>query len=209
MSDPVAELARIVPDGWLVGGTVRDRLLGRETADYDVAIAGSVAEAARALGRAAGGYAFELSEAFGAWRVVAHDHAWQVDVLGLNGATIEEDLRRRDFTINAIAAPLGREGYVDPFGGLQDLRGRRLRAVTPEAFDRDPLRTLRLARIACELGFEVEAQTLGLARSAAPALGGVAPERVFVELRRVVCAPAALDGLELMDRIGVTEVILP
>ncbi|MGZ4192751.1 MAG: hypothetical protein ACXVRW_09890, partial [Solirubrobacteraceae bacterium] len=102
MSDPVAELARIVPDGWLVGGTVRDRLLGRETADYDVAIAGSVAEAARALGRAAGGYAFELSEAFGAWRVVAHDHAWQVDVLGLNGATIEEDLRRRDFTINAI-----------------------------------------------------------------------------------------------------------
>ncbi|MGZ4297696.1 MAG: HD domain-containing protein [Solirubrobacteraceae bacterium] len=209
MSDPVAELARIVPDGWLVGGTVRDRLLGRETADYDVAIAGSVAEAARALGRAAGGYAFELSEAFGAWRVVAHDHAWQVDVLGLNGATIEEDLRRRDFTINAIAAPLGREGYVDPFGGLQDLRGRRLRAVTPEAFDRDPLRTLRLARIACDLGFEVEAQTLGLARSAAPALGGVAPERVFVELRRVVCAPAALDGLELMDRIGVTEVILP
>ncbi|MGZ4194294.1 MAG: HD domain-containing protein, partial [Solirubrobacteraceae bacterium] len=106
-------------------------------------------------------------------------------------------------------APLGREGYVDPFGGLQDLRGRRLRAVTPEAFDRDPLRTLRLARIACDLGFEVEAQTLGLARSAAPALGGVAPERVFVELRRVVCAPAALDGLELMDRIGVTEVILP
>ena len=209
MSDPVAELARIEPDGWLVGGTVRDRLLERATSDYDVAIAGPVADVARTLGRAAGGYAFELSEAFGAWRVVAHDHAWQIDLLPLNGDTIEEDLARRDFTINAIAAPLSREGYVDPFGGLEDLRARRLRAVSAEAFERDPLRTLRLARIACELGFEVEAETLELARRAAPALAGVAPERVFAELRRVLCAPAALQGLELMDRIGVTDVILP
>ena len=209
MSDPVPELARIVPDGWLVGGTVRDRLLGRETADYDVAVVGPAADAARALGRAAGGYAFELSEAFGAWRVVAHDHAWQVDVLPLNGSTIEEDLAQRDFTINAIAAPLGDGDHVDPFGGLQDLRAHRLRAVSPQAFERDPLRTLRLARIACELGFEVAAETLELARRAAGALDGVAPERVFAELRRVVTAPAALAGLELMDQLGVTDVILP
>lgn len=209
MTDPVAELARIEPDGWLVGGTVRDRLLERETADYDVAIAGPVAEAARTLGRVAGGHAFELSEAFGVWRVVAHDHAWQLDLLPLNGDTIAEDLARRDFTINAIAAPLGREGYVDPFGGLEDLRARRLRAVSAEAFERDPLRTLRLARIACELGFEVEPETLELARRAAPALAGVAPERVFAELRRVLCAPAALEGLDLMDRIGVTDVVVP
>ena len=209
MSDPLAELARLAPDAWLVGGTVRDRLLGRETADFDVAVAGSPADAARALGRAAGGYAFELSEAFGAWRVVAHDHAWQVDVLPLNGATIEEDLARRDLTINAIAAPLGRDGHVDPFGGLEDLRHHRLRAVSPDAFERDPLRTLRLARIACELSFAVEAGTLEQARAAAPALADVAAERVFVELRRVLCASAALDGLELMDRIGVTAVILP
>jgi putative nucleotidyltransferase with HDIG domain len=209
MSDPLAELARLTPDAWLVGGTVRDRLLGRETADFDVAVAGSPADAARALGQAAGGYAFELSEAFGAWRVVAHDHAWQVDVLPLNGATIEEDLARRDLTINAIAVPLGRDGHVDPFGGLEDLRHHRLRAVSPDAFERDPLRTLRLARIACELSFAVESTTLEQARAAAPALADVAPERVFVELRRVLCAPAALDGLELMDRIGVTDIVLP
>ncbi|MGH2894519.1 MAG: HDIG domain-containing metalloprotein, partial [Solirubrobacteraceae bacterium] len=209
MSDPVAELARIVPDGWLVGGTVRDRVLGRETADFDVATAGSAAEVARALGRAAGGYAFELSEAFGAWRIVAHDRTWQVDVLPLNGATIEEDLGRRDLTINAIGAPLGSVGYVDPFGGLEDLSAHRLRAVSPMAFERDPLRTLRLARLACELDFDVETATRGLARAAAPALAGVAPERVFAELRRVVCAPAALTGLELMDAIGITEVVLP
>jgi putative nucleotidyltransferase with HDIG domain len=209
MIDPVAELAQIVPEGWLVGGTVRDRLLRRATLDYDVIIAGSVADAARKLGRAAGGFAFELSEAFGAWRVVAHDHTWQVDVLPLNGDSIEEDLSQRDFTINAIAAPLGHDGYVDPFNGLEDLQRHRLRAVSAEAFERDPLRTLRCARIACELGFAVDAVTLELARRAAPALDGVAPERVFAELRRVVCAPAAVEGLELMDRLGVTDVILP
>ena len=138
MSDPVAELARIVPEGWLVGGTVRDRLLGRETADFDVATMGSAGEVASVLGRAAGGFAFELSEAFGAWRIVAHDRSWQVDVLPLNGATIEEDLGRRDLTINAIAAPLGSVGYVDPFGGLADLNARRLRAVSPVAFRARP-----------------------------------------------------------------------
>jgi putative nucleotidyltransferase with HDIG domain len=209
VSDPVAELAQIVPAGWLVGGTVRDRLLERPTADYDVAMIGSVADAAGTLGRAAGGFAFELSEAFGAWRVVAHDHTWQVDVLPLNGETIEEDLSQRDFTINAIAAPLGDGGYVDPFDGLEDLRRRRLRVVSSDAFERDPLRALRLARIACELDFEVDAETLELARRAAPALDGLAAERVFVELRRVVCAPAAVDGLALMDRTGVTDAILP
>ncbi len=209
MSDPVAELARIAPEGWLVGGTVRDRILGRETADFDVATAGSAGVVAQALGRAAGGFAFELSEAFGAWRVVAHDRAWQVDVLPLNGATIEEDLGRRDLTVNALAAPLSAVGYVDPFGGLEDLSARRLRAVSPVAFERDPLRTLRLARLACELGFAADPATQGLARAAAPGLAGVAPERVFAELRRVVCAPAALAGLELMDAIGVTDVVLP
>jgi putative nucleotidyltransferase with HDIG domain len=209
VTDPITTLAEIIPEAWLVGGTVRDRLLGRETADFDVATAGSAAEVARALGREAGGFAFELSEAFGAWRIVAHDRTWQVDVLPLNGATIEEDLGRRDLTINAIAAPLGSAGYVDPFGGLEDLSMRRLRAVSPVAFERDALRTLRLARLACELGFGVDAATQGLARAAAPGLADVAPERVFAELRRVVCAPAALAGIELMDAIGVTDVVLP
>ncbi len=209
MTDPVVALAEIVPEGWLVGGTVRDRVLGRDTADYDVATPGSAGDVARALGQAAGGFAFELSEAFGAWRVVAHDRTWQVDVLPLNGATIEEDLGRRDLTINAIAAPLRATGYVDPFGGLGDLGARRLRAVAPMAFRSDPLRTLRLARLACELGFTVDPGTLELARAAAPGLEGVAPERVFAELRRVVCAPAALAGLSLMDSAGVTEVVLP
>jgi poly(A) polymerase len=207
--DPVRTLAGLVDEAWLVGGAVRDRALGRATADYDVALAGSAEGSARALGRAAQGYAFELSEAFGAWRVVAHDRTWQVDLMPLDGATIEEDLARRDLTVNAIAAPLGEDTYVDPFGGLEDLWRRVLRSVSPDAFERDALRTLRLARLACELDFTVEGETLAQARTVTPALGSVAPERVFGELKRVVCAERALDGLAVMDRIGATEAVLP
>jgi poly(A) polymerase len=209
VSDPLRTLAGLVDDAWLVGGAVRDRALGRETADFDVAVAGRVPETARALGRSAGGFAFELSETFGGWRVVAHDHMWQVDLLPLDGSTIEDDLSRRDLTVNAIAAPLGREGYVDPFGGLEDLRRQRLRSVSDDAFQRDPLRTMRLARLACELGFDVEERTVALARASAPRLTEVASERLFTELKRVIVADRVLDGLELMDRLGVIAAVLP
>ncbi|MFZ0088941.1 MAG: HD domain-containing protein [Solirubrobacteraceae bacterium] len=209
MSDPLVALAGLVDDAWLVGGAVRDRALGRATADFDVAVVAPAGEVARALGRAASGFAFELSEAFGSWRVVARDRTWQLDLLPLDGETIEDDLARRDFTVNAIARSLHDEGYVDPFGGLEDLRHRRLRVVAPDAFERDALRTLRLARLACELHFMVEPATLALARASSPALTSIAAERVFAELRRIVCASRALDGLELMDRIGATDAVAP
>ncbi|HZE05378.1 MAG TPA: HD domain-containing protein [Solirubrobacteraceae bacterium] len=207
--DPLAALAAILDEGWLVGGAVRDRALGRPTSDFDVAITGRVPEIARALGRSAHGYAFELSEAFGAWRVVAHDHSWQLDLLPLDGETIEEDLSHRDLTINAIAAPIGSGGYIDPFGGLADLRRRRLRRVADDAFERDPLRAMRLARLGCELEFDPEPETLALARASAGRLGDVAPERVFIELRRVLVADRARQGLELMDRAGALDAVLP
>lgn len=207
--DPLSALAGIVERAWVVGGAVRDRLLGRVTVDVDVALPGGVADAARALGRRAGGFAFSLSESFGAWRVVAHDRRWQLDLLPLGGGTIEEDLAQRDLTINAIAEPLHREGYVDPFGGLEDLRRRRLRAVRDDAFARDPLRTMRLARLACELGFEADPQTLALARASAPGLARVAPERVFAELRRVMIADRAVQGLRLLDEVGAAAAVLP
>lgn len=208
-ADPLAALDGLADEAWLVGGAVRDRVLGRPTADFDVAVRGQVAETAKGLGRAAGAFAFALSEAFGAWRVVAHDRRWQLDLLPLDGETIEEDLAHRDLTINAIAAPLIEDGYVDPFGGLEDLRRGRLRHVREDAFRRDPLRTMRLARLACELDFRVMPATLELARASAPALDGVAPERVFAELRRVLIADRAPEGIRLLDRIGAAGVVLP
>ncbi len=210
MSAPLGALARIVDDGaWLVGGALRDRLLGRSTADYDVTIEGDPREAARSLARGANGHAFALSEGFGAWRVVAHDHTWQVDLLPLGGESIEADLAKRDLTINAIAQPLSGGDYVDPFGGLEDLDARLLRMVSAQAFVADPLRTMRVARLSCELSCAVDPATAAAARSNAAALDRVAPERVFAELKRIVIADRALDGLELMDTLGVTGAVLP
>src|SRR5207248_5743497 len=165
---------------WLVGGALRDRLLGRPTADYDVIVGaeGSLEDIARALGRATGGFSFALSEAFGAWRVVAPDRSWQLDLMPLGGETVQADLARRDLTVNAIAEQLGGAGnLVDPFGGLRDLQAKRLRMVSPHAFADDPLRSLRLARLVGELQFTAEPETLRCARASAPALRNVASER--------------------------------
>jgi putative nucleotidyltransferase with HDIG domain len=207
--DPLAVLARIAGEGWLVGGAVRDRLLGRPTTDYDVAVPADPKRLARALGRSADGHVFKLSDGFGAWRVVARDRTWQLDLLPVAGETIEEDLSHRDVTVNAIALPLGGGEYVDPFGGVDDLRAGRLRMVTADAFARDPLRVLRVARLSCELGFSVEPSTASTARASAGGLGSVAPERILAELKRIVVAERVLDGLALMDDLGATEVVLP
>jgi poly(A) polymerase len=208
--DPMEALVAIVREpAWLVGGAVRDRLLGRGTDDYDVTLDGDARRVALDLARAADAHVFALSEAFGVWRVVAHDHSWQVDVLPVAGGSIEDDLAGRDFTVNAIAEPIGGGPHVDPFGGVEDLRGRRLRMVSPRAFAEDPLRTLRLARLACELEFEVDRDTVAAARASSPGLEQVAPERVFIELKRILSCDRALLGLELMDEVGATDTILP
>jgi len=158
LADPLAALASILDDGWLVGGAVRDRRLGRPLTDFDVALPGDAEGPARALARQFDAHRFALSDGFGAWRVIARDRGWQVDLMPLLGATIEADLARRDLTINAIAEPLAdlAGDAVDPYDGLADLAARRLRMVSEHAFRDDPVRVMRLSRHACELDFTVE-----------------------------------------------------
>jgi putative nucleotidyltransferase with HDIG domain len=211
---PLAALAEIAPrhgQVWLVGGAVRDALLGRATPDFDLAVQGDARGLARELGRRAGGHAFQLSDQFGAWRVRSHDQQWQVDLTPLMGETLEQDLRRRDLTINAIARELDADDseLIDPCGGAGDLEAGRLRAVGPDAFSADPLRVLRLARMAAELGFTPEPETLRLAAASAPALSVVAAERVFAELRLTLVSDHAVAGIELAQGIGATAVVLP
>jgi putative nucleotidyltransferase with HDIG domain len=194
---------------WLVGGALRDRLLGRPTPDLDVVVDGDVRRAARSLGRGAGGASFELSDQFGAWRVVARDRTWQVDITPLQGGSLEADLAARDLTVNAMAEPLAGGALVDPHGGARDLDHKRLRMVSAEAFAADPLRTLRVARLATELGFEIEPDTAAAVRAHARGLASTAQERVFTELRRVVSADAAVRGLTLMDELELVDAVLP
>jgi poly(A) polymerase len=196
-------------EAWLVGGAVRDRLLGRATDDVDVALEGDPRGAARAIARATRGVAFELSGAFGAWRVVGRDHSWHIDLVTLRDGDIRADLAARDFTINAMAEPLAGGDVLDPHGGRADLEARRVRMIAESALADDPLRTLRAVRLVCELDLELDAATATATGRYASGIDRVAPERVFGELKRIVTAQRARHGLELMDAHGLTAAVLP
>jgi putative nucleotidyltransferase with HDIG domain len=213
-----------VSDTWIVGGALRDELLGRPVRDVDIAVAGDPAPVAHAVADSVRGPVFRLSEAFGAWRVIDRQRGRVFDVSPLQADTIEEDLARRDFTVNAMARavgapeaaarvltaePLPGGALIDPLGGRADLEAGVLRVLGPEAYEQDPLRPLRLARFAAELGFGPDPETERLTAEAAPAVASAAGERVFAELRRLVIADGALAGLALADRLGLLEAVLP
>jgi tRNA nucleotidyltransferase/poly(A) polymerase len=193
-------------DLWLVGGAVRDLLLGRPVLDWDFVVPEDPRGAARALARACGGVAFPLSERHGAWRV--QRDAGVIDVTRRVG-TQADDLARRDLTVNAVAVRLADASVLDPHGGLADLEARRLRAVRPEAFRDDPLRLLRLPRLAAELEFAVDEATATLARRDAHLADAPAGERQLAELHRLLATRDPIDALGLADRLGVLGVVLP
>ncbi|HEV7481910.1 MAG TPA: HD domain-containing protein [Solirubrobacterales bacterium] len=221
MSDDVARLfdsplvvaaARALSgkDGiWIVGGAVRDAALGREVADLDLAVAGDPGAAAKAVAAELGEHAFELSAEFGTWRVVSREHGWQIDATVLRGDGIDSDLAARDFTIGAVAVPLGGGDPIDPFGGLADLHGGVLRAVGENSFGGDPLRLLRAPRLAAGLSLEIDPGTVALARANACRAADPAGERQLAELRQLLGGPEPLRGLALLDELGLTAVVLP
>jgi tRNA nucleotidyltransferase/poly(A) polymerase len=195
------ELARQLLAGeeaWVVGGAVRDELLGREGLDLDVACA-APERAARAYARRSGGAVFPLSAEHGGWRV-ALDGGRTVDFTPVRGGSIEADLATRDFTINAIAVPLAGGEAVDPLGGRADLEHGVLRAVSPEVFDADPLRLLRAVRLEEELGVRLDPETERLVRGRAELAGRPAGERILDELLRL--GPA---GYERLAELGLLE----
>ncbi|HST24530.1 MAG TPA: hypothetical protein VLJ76_00915 [Gaiellaceae bacterium] len=185
---------------YVVGGTVRDELLGRPVLDVDIACT-SPEETARAFAARSGGAPFPLSPTHGGWRVALAEGR-TIDFTPLRGP-IEDDLATRDFTINAIARPLAGGEHVDPFGGLDDLEARLVRAVGSGVFESDPLRLLRAVRFEDELGFTIERRTERLAREQAKLVTRPAGERVLEVLSRLR-APGwrRLDDLGLLQPLG-------
>lgn len=194
---------------WIAGGAVRDAALGREVVDLDLAVAGDPAPVAKAIAREGGGHSFELSAEFATWRAAAADGSRQIDVTALRGETIEADLAERDFTIGAVAVPLGGGAPLDPHGGLADLDRGLLRTVSERSFAADPLRLLRAARFAAGLGLEIDPATVSLARAEAARAAEAAGERQLVELRQLIGGPDPLRGMRLLDELGLTAVVLP
>jgi len=206
----VAPLAPLGGGAWAVGGGLRDALLRRAVADLDVAVAGDAAEAASTLARAHGARRFRLSARFGAWRVYGGRLPYTVDLTPLQGGTIEDDLDRRDLTVNALALPVdGRDAILDRHRGLDDLAARRLRLVSPAALRADPVRLVRLARLAHQLDFSIAPEAVERARADAPALVGAPGERVMEEVARMLRLPRAWRGLERLDEIGVLGALVP
>lgn len=213
------------PSGaWLVGGVVRDALLGRSLPDLDIVVDGPAEPAARSLVRAlGGGAAFGLGERHGCWRVTAPDHArgdarrdtrldgvGQVDVCELRGRSIEDDLRERDFTCNAMAVDCADPvRLIDVTEGLDDLAAGQLRMVAATAFDDDPLRLLRTARLAHTLALDVESGTAGAARQRAAGVTKASGERIFAELALLLAAPETKRGLRLLEGLDLLDVLLP
>jgi poly(A) polymerase len=195
---------------WIVGGAIRDALLGEAVESVDLAVEpGTERDAARAIAEAAGGFVFSLSEEHATWRAVAPEEAWHADVTALRAETIEDDLRARDFTVNAIAVPLTGGDPIDPAGGAEDAAGRTLRAVSRRSFADDPLRLLRAARLAARHGLELDPGTVSMARAEAGRAADPAGERQFAELRGMIAGPDPLRALAISDELEVTPVVLP
>jgi putative nucleotidyltransferase with HDIG domain len=219
-AEPLVRTAReALGDGaadelWIVGGAVRDALLGRPVTDLDLTVRGDSQQVARRLAGVVGGPVFPLSEAFGAWRAMNRERTWTCDVTEMHGDGIDADLARRDFSVNAIAVPLTGGEPHDPQGGIADLESKQLRvlggpSVEQSSYADDPLRPLRLARFATELDLHPTPDSRRLTQEAAPLVADAAAERVFAELRRIVSAERVIDGLELCDQLGLLEVVLP
>jgi putative nucleotidyltransferase with HDIG domain len=197
----------------LVGGAVRDAVLGRPPVDVDLALPAGAIELARRCADRLGGTAFVLDRERGAARVVAD--GWTLDVADFRAPTLEGDLAARDFTVDALAVPLGtlvrrgRAPIVDPTGGLADLRGRRLRPAGPGVLEDDPLRTLRAVRLEAALGLRLTMAAAEAVRAAAGGLARVSAERVRDELLALLAMADSARALRRADALALLGPIVP
>jgi tRNA nucleotidyltransferase/poly(A) polymerase len=210
-------------DGWLVGGCLRDALLGLPVVDVDIALTGEAPPVAERLALQEGLAVARLGH--GTIRLISRkETARRLDLTPLQGGDIATDLAHRDFTINALALPLAARGQwtalssrqntsmpelIDPFGGRADLLARRLVAVGPDVFRHDPGRIIRAARLQARLGLVSASGTLQLAREAAPLLATLSSDRLREEMALLLALAAATDGVELLNAVGALAVLYP
>ncbi|HEY7652526.1 MAG TPA: hypothetical protein VIG07_06865, partial [Methylomirabilota bacterium] len=200
---------------WVVGGALRELLSGGAAADLDLAVAGGALALGRRVADRLDASFVVLDEVRGAARIVPRGAGVTLDLVDLRAATLEGDLRARDFTVNALAAPLeelvrdGAATIVDATGGLDDLRDRVVRPCGPSAITDDPVRALRGVRLSLRPGWRMHPDAETAIRAAAHLITRVAPERIRDELVGILGEPVAGAGLRALDRLGVLAVVLP
>ena len=203
---------------YLVGGAIRDFLLGRPLGkDFDFVIQGEVEDLAKEIAREMGGNAFPLDETFGTWRVILKKKKkkTELDFSRLQGKDIFEDLRQRDFTVNSLAIHLkdlarpGEPCFIDPLDGLADIRKRILRADSERSLRQDPLRMLRAFRFASTLKFSVEEETLKMIHGNKDLIRRSAGERIRVEFFMALGEESAGLFLRWLHQAGLLGEIFP
>jgi len=198
---------------WVVGGYVRDLLMGRPTHDLDLVVEDGAMALARAIADHFGGAFYVLDSARDIGRAILPEPqpALTVDVSRLQGGGLAADLAQRDFTINAMALSVDHEppALVDPHGGRGDIAALQVRAVSESAFQDDPVRCLRAVRMAAELAFRVEEETQAWVRRDAPRLVAAPPERVQGELVRILDAQESDRHIRHLHELGILHIVLP
>jgi poly(A) polymerase len=191
---------------YVVGGFIRDSLLGRATGDIDIVIDTDTLDIAIEFADAYKGKFVSLDEVNHVGRVILPDGEWQVDFTASKG-DIREDLARRDFTIDAMAIELGAgfetKNIIDPFNGQDDLRRRLIRAVRDNIFREDTVRLLRAIRLAAELDFSIEKTTEKIIKNNSGIIANSAGERVREELLRLLNLKNAGKYLFYLDKLGL------
>lgn len=198
---------------YLVGGVVRDSILGRTTADIDIAVAADVLEIIPEIAREIGGKYVLLDEENKVCRIVLAKGSLDIDFSTLRG-DIEKDLALRDFSINAMAIDLdelaeGKLSLIDPFNGRSDLQQKLLRVVGDTSLQSDPVRLLRAVRIAAELGFAIESETESLIIQYCRLVADVPGERVREELLRLLAVPNSGQFLLYLDKLWLVTAVIP
>ncbi len=204
---------------YFVGGCVRDALLGRPFTDTDVVVESEAWSHAEALAASTGGAFVGLDRERDCARVVwtGASRAHAVDIARMAGPTLDADLRKRDFTINAMATPvrvdlkgeLDDADIVDPTDGQSDLRAALVRMTSAEVFQSDPLRLLRGPRLAAELGFSIDAATRDAIAEHSSLLKEPAAERVREELARLLELAELYSWMLELSRLGLLVAVLP
>ncbi|MEB3172911.1 MAG: CCA tRNA nucleotidyltransferase [Cyanobacteriota bacterium] len=203
-------LAELPAGSAVVGGAVRDGLLGRlaQRPDLDLVVPNGAIALCQRLARQLGGSAVVLDGARDIARLVLK--GWSFDLAACEGGSLEADLRRRDYSVNAIALPLDdgpnpAQELLDPCGGLAALARRELVAISEANLLSDPLRLLRGLRLGCELGFTLTPQSQEWIAHHSPRLAAVASERVLAELEKLACSPNGAAGLLQVARSGLLQ----
>jgi poly(A) polymerase len=200
------------PEACLVGGVIRDSLLGRPVLDIDIVLRGSGVDAARAVANALGAAFYPLDAERGIGRVilVRGKSRYTLDFAALRESSIGQDLALRDFTVNAIALPLSPgAALIDPMHGERDVKDSILRACSPRAIADDPVRSIRAIRLATQLGFRIEKETKEQCRAGASMLGTISAERIRDEVFRILSGRKVAAAIHSLASLGLLRVILP